>query len=148
MALNRLAYPIISGLVLLAAIALGAQPVRADPAGLWIDKDGTTIKVEACGQQLCAVIVSLRPPNDPKTGRPWTDRNNSDPKLRERPLIGISVFIAMQPEGAGRWAGRLYDSDRGVIVPGHVIDVSPETLRVEGCLWMLCGGENLRRVSN
>jgi len=146
MALNRLAYRSVSGLVLLAALALGPRSAGADPAGLWLDKDGTTIKVEACGQMLCAAIVALKPPNDPATGKPWTDKNNSDRKLRDRPLIGVPVFLEMQPDGAGRWSGKLYDSDRGTIVPGRVIEVSPDTLRVEGCLWMLCGGENLTRV--
>jgi len=146
MALNRFAYAVVFGLVVLALLALDIDPASADPIGLWLDKDGTTIRVQACGQALCGVIVALNPPNDPKTGRPWTDKNNSDRTLRERPLIGVPVFLAMQPDGAGRWSGQLYDSDRGTTVTGHLIELSGETLRVEGCLLMLCGGENLARI--
>ncbi len=147
MALNRLAFVVVFGLVVLAVLALGIDCASADPIGLWLDKDGTTIKVEVCGQALCGAIVSLTPPNDPKTGKPWTDKNNSDRKLRDRPLVGVQVFLTMQPDGAGRWSGQLYDSDRGTTVTGHLIEVAPDTLRVEGCLLMLCGGENLTRVS-
>ena len=147
MALDRLAGAIVRSATVLGLLAFAIDPAGADPLGLWLDKDGTTIKVEACGQALCGSIVSLKPPNDPATGKPWLDKNNSDRKLRDRPLVGLQVFIAMQPDGAGRWSGQLYDSDRGTTVTGHLIDVSPDTLRVEGCLWLLCGGENLTRAA-
>src|SRR5215471_9827534 len=99
MALNRLAYTVAFGLVVLALVALAIDPAAADPIGLWLDKDGTTIRVQACGQALCGAIVALNPPNDPATGKPWTDKNNSDRTLRERPLIGVPVFLSMQPDG-------------------------------------------------
>jgi len=146
MALNRLAYAVAFGLVVLALLALTIDPVSADPIGLWLDKDGTTIRVQACGHALCGAIAALNPPNDPATGKPWTDKNNSDRALRDRPLIGVPVFLTMQPDGPGRWSGELYDSDRGTTVTGHLIELSADKLRVEGCLLVLCGGETLTRV--
>jgi uncharacterized protein (DUF2147 family) len=146
MAFDRVAGAIIFGFVVLALLAWGTDIAGADPLGLWIDKDGTTIRVEACGQALCGTIVGLRQAIDPTTGRPKTDKNNSDRALRDRPLIGIPVFLSMRPDGVGRWSGQLYDSDRGSIFTGHLIEISPDTLRVEGCLLMLCGGENLSRA--
>jgi uncharacterized protein (DUF2147 family) len=146
MALGRLAGAIIFGLVIVALLLCGTDMAGADPLGLWMDKDGTTIRVQACGQALCGTIVGLRQAVDPATGRPRTDRNNSDRALRERPLVGVPVFLTMQPAGANRWSGQLYDPDRGNIYDGHLIEVAPDTLRVEGCLLVLCGGENLTRV--
>ena len=146
MALGRLAGAIVVGLVVVALLVCGAEMAGADPLGLWMDKDGTTIRVQVCGQALCGTIVGMREAVDPATGRPWTDKNNSDRTLRDRPLVGVPVFLTMQPSGAGRWSGQLYDPDRGSIFSGNLIDVSPDTLRVEGCLLVLCGGENLTRV--
>lgn len=146
MALNRLAYAVAFGLVVLALLALTIDPASADPIGLWLDKDGTTIRVQACGQALCGAIAALNPPNDPATGKPWTDKNNSDRTLRDRPLVGVPVFLTMRPNGRGRWSGQLYDSDRGTTVTGHLIELSPDKLRVEGCLLVVCGSETLTRV--
>jgi uncharacterized protein (DUF2147 family) len=147
MTFDRLAGAIMFGLMVLAVLAWGTDAAGADPLGLWMDKEGTTIRVQVCGQALCGTIAALREPIDPATGRPKADKNNSDRTLRDRPLVGMQVFLAMQPDGAGRWSGQLYDSDRGSIFTGHLIELSPDTLRVEGCVLMLCGGENLTRVA-
>jgi len=127
--------------------AWGTELAAADPTGVWLDKEGTTIRVQVCGQALCGTIVGMKETLDPATGRPRTDKNNADRALRDRPLIGLPVFLSMRPDGAGRWSGQLYDPDRGNIYTGHLIEGPQDTLRVEGCLLMLCGGENLTRVS-
>ena len=46
--------------VILVAAARMA-PAIADPTGLWVDKDGWTIRIQACGPDLCAVIASVKP---------------------------------------------------------------------------------------
>jgi uncharacterized protein (DUF2147 family) len=146
MAFDRLSGMFACGLVALALLLCGADLAAADPIGLWIDKDGTTIRVQACGQALCGTIVGLKQAIDPATGRPRTDKNNSDRTLRNRPLIGVPVFLSMRPDGPRRWSGQLYDPDRGNIYTGHLIEGGQDTMRVEGCLLMLCGGEDLTRV--
>lgn len=132
--------------LLCAGALLVSVPASADPTGLWRDKDGTTIRVQHCGAGLCGVIVSMAGAKDPETGQPWTDKHNRDPARRLRPLVGLQVFIAMQPSGPGRWSGQLYNTDDGMTVNGNLIDSGPTVLRVEGCVGTLCGGENLSRV--
>jgi uncharacterized protein (DUF2147 family) len=132
-----------------AALALAAAsivPAAADPVGLWLDKDGWTIRIQPCGPDLCAVIASVKPPLDPATGRPWTDKNNADSSKRSRPLVGVEVLSGMRPSGPQRWSGQLYDSDRGHTLSGNLIEIDQDTVRIEGCLLMLCGGEELHRV--
>jgi len=128
------------------AFAFGAGTAAADPIGLWLDKDGTTIRVQPCGYALCGTIVSLKQRLDPATGKPWTDKHNLNPARRDRPLAGVQVFIAMKPAEAGKWSGRLYDSDSGKTYSGHLIEQSRDGLKVEACIMGLCGGENLSRV--
>jgi uncharacterized protein (DUF2147 family) len=133
----------------LAALALAsvwAAPALADPTGLWLDKDGWTIRIKPCGPDLCAVIAGIRPPLDPSTGRPWTDKNNADASKRNRPLIGVEVLAGMRPNGAQKWSGQLYDADRGQTFSGNLIEIGQDTIRIEGCLLVLCGGEELHRV--
>ena len=134
----------VSAALVLACASIG--PAFADPAGLWRDKDGGTIRVFHCGQGLCATIASVQPRLDPTTGRPWTDKNNLDASKRNRPLIGVQVLTGMRPNGAGKWSGRLYDSDRGKTYSGNLVERGPDSIRIEGCALGLCGGEELSRV--
>jgi uncharacterized protein (DUF2147 family) len=138
--------PLRWGIAGLALAAAWIAPALADPVGLWLDKDGWTIRIQPCGPDLCAVIASVKPPVDPATGRPWTDKNNADALKRNRPLVGIEVLSSMRPNGPYRWSGQLYDADRGHTLNGNLIEVGQDTIRIEGCLLLLCGGEELHRV--
>jgi uncharacterized protein (DUF2147 family) len=126
---------------------LSVTTAFADPSGVWREKDGGTIRVYRCGGAMCASILSVNPPLDPATGKPQTDKNNSDASKRNRRLVGIPVLLGMKQDGPGRWSGRLYDADRGEIFPGHLVEVDRNTIRIEGCAMGICGGESLSRVS-
>ena len=128
----------------LACASIG--PACADPTGVWRDKDGGTIRIYACGQDLCAAIATMQPPLDPATGKPWTDKNNRDASKRERSHIGVQVLFDMHPSGPGKWSGTLYDPDRGNTYSGNLIELGADRIRIEGCMLVLCGGEQLSRV--
>jgi uncharacterized protein (DUF2147 family) len=130
----------------LALILILIEPALADPTGLWLDKDGWTIRIQPCGPDLCAVIATVKPPLDPATGQPWTDKNNSDASKRGRPLVGAEVLSNMRPAAPRKWSGQLYDPDRGVTLSGNLLELDQDTVRIEGCLLVLCGGEELHRV--
>jgi uncharacterized protein (DUF2147 family) len=134
----------------LCAIALAvtsAAAAHADPRGLWLAQDGGKVRVSSCGKALCGRIAVTKSPTDPDTGKPWTDKNNPDPRLRGRPLVGVEVFIAMMPAGPRKWSGHLYSTNGGQTVPGHFYELGPKTIRVEGCVGPnVCGGQNLTRI--
>jgi uncharacterized protein (DUF2147 family) len=121
-------------------------PAFADPTGIWFGKDGGTIRVQPCGPDLCAVIATMKPPLDPATGRPWIDKNNPDALKRSRPLIGVEVLSGMRPAAAHKWTGQLYDPDRGISLSGNLLELDQNTIRIEGCLLFLCGGQELHRA--
>ena len=85
---------------LFAAIAMvcaGIGIAVADPTGLWLARDGAHVEITPCGNELCGVLVSASPPIDPATGRPWVDKNNIDPNLRNRPLVGSRCLSQCDP---------------------------------------------------
>src|SRR5947208_10200876 len=97
-----------------AAIALAVLglcgPACADPIGTWLTENGRSrVKVADCCGALCGTIVWLKEPNDPETGKPKTDKNNSDAEKRSRPLLGVQIVLGMKPSGAGKWAGQVYN---------------------------------------
>jgi len=133
--------------IALAALALaGTEPALADPTGVWREKDGGTIRIYRCGGAFCGRIVTVQPRLDPASGTPRTDKNNEDASKRSRPLVGIAVLTDMRPNGAGKWSGRLYDSDRGRTFSGNLTEIGPQTIRIEGCALGLFGGEELSLV--
>jgi len=123
-----------------------AESLRASPIGLWLANDGGKLRIAVCGDGLCGFVAGTHPPNDPATGRPFTDKNNPDPAKRNRPLIGVQT-LSLRPDGAGRWSGSLYNDDDGRTYSGRLIELGPTRIRIEGCaLAIVCGGEDLTRI--
>jgi len=134
------------GLVVMLASGAIIGSARADPRGLWLAQDGAKVRVSLCGGALCAFIAEAKSRVDPATGQPWTDKNNHDPALRNRPLVGVPVLWGLQAEGPGRWSGTLYHTDNGDTYPGHLLELGPRAIRIEGCAIGICGGQDLSRI--
>ena len=128
--------------VLIASV----ESLRASPIGLWLSKDGGKLRIVVCDDGLCGFVAGTNPPNDPATGRPFTDKNNPDPAKRNRPLIGVRT-LSLRPDGTGRWSGSLYNDDDGGTYSGSLIELGPTRIRIEGCaLAIMCGGEEVTRI--
>lgn len=93
------------GPLLALALALGyAAPVPADPVhGVWREPDtGIDVEIRACDEDvalLCGQIVRV-----PVDG-PTADIHNTDPGLRQRPLLGLEILSGFRRVDAGRWQG-------------------------------------------
>ena len=134
----------------IVVMLFGASPAlaqSAEPIGVWLTEKGDArVKVSKCGSGICGVIVWLKEPIDRMTGQPQVDDKNPDPALRTRPMIGLSLFIAMRPSASGKWSGQIYNADDGGTYISHVTFTGGDALRVEGCVGMICGGETWTRV--
>ena len=82
----------------------------------------------------------------PPPANPQVDDKNPNPALKKRPMIGLPLFSGMHPAGPGKWSGQIYNADDGSTYASNVSVTGPDTLRVEGCVGALCGGENWTRV--
>ncbi len=89
---------------MLAVPAAYAQSATAEPVGVWQTQAGDArVKISKCGGGICGVVVSLRDPVDPMTGKPQVDNKNPNPSLSNRPMIGLPLFSGMRPTAEGRW---------------------------------------------
>jgi uncharacterized protein (DUF2147 family) len=134
--------------ILTALIAV--PPAKAqnglDPSGVWLTQAGDArVRVSKCGAGICGVVISLKDPIDPATGKPQVDDKNPNPALKKRPIIGLPLFSGMHPSGPNRWSGQIYNADDGSTYVSHVSVSGADTLRVEGCVGALCGGESWTR---
>ena len=135
--------------VLLAALsgATTAMAQSAEASGTWLTQAGDArVKISKCGGGICGHIVWLREPTDTATGQPATDSKNPNPALAKRSMIGLPLFSGMQPAGPNKWSGQIYNADDGNTYASSVTVTGAETLRVEGCVGALCGGETWTRV--
>jgi uncharacterized protein (DUF2147 family) len=133
---------------LLAVCPAKAQSAAGGPDGVWLTQAGDAkIRVSRCGGGICGVVVWLKQPIDPMTGKPEVDDKNPNPALARRPIIGLSLFSAMRPVGPNQWSGRIYNADDGKTYASKISVTGPGTLKVEGCIGALCGGEDWSRSS-
>ncbi len=132
----------------LAVLLLGA-PVAAraaEPTGTWLTQKGDAhIRIAHCGRALCGTVVWLKEAVDPATGNPPVDERNPDPAKRGRHILGLRIF-AMTPDGQGTWTGSIYNSDDGQTYDGKLLWHNADQLEVQGCVGLICGGENWQRL--
>jgi uncharacterized protein (DUF2147 family) len=128
-----------------ALLALMTCSARAEePTGTWLTQTGgSKIKVADCGGALCGTITWLKEPNDPETGKPKTDKHNSDASKRSRPLIGVQIVLGMKPAGAGKWAGQVYNAEDGKTYSGNLTFTGGNSLQLQGCALggLVCKGQ-------
>ncbi len=135
------------GLLALSCLAGSEARAGARPEGTWVSEDGgLKVRLSDCGStRLCATVVWLGEPNDPRTGRPKTDIHNPDPAKRSRPLIGLHV-AGLKANGPNQWSGFIYNADDGHTYRAHLIVQDASTVRLQGCvLHVLCRGHTWRR---
>jgi uncharacterized protein (DUF2147 family) len=131
---------------LLVPPAAHAQEI-GEVSGTWLTQAGDAkVRVSRCGGGICGVVVWLRDPINPATGKPQVDDKNPNPALARRPMIGLPLFMGMRPSGPNRWSGQIYNADDGNSYASTVSAAGPDALRVEGCVGMLCGGETWTRA--
>jgi uncharacterized protein (DUF2147 family) len=128
----RLAPAVASMLVATAAATL-AQ-IAPVPDGTWLTADNTAkIRFESCAGAPCGRLVWLRDPVDPKTGEAILDRNNPDPTLRARRLLGIALITEIRPLAQGEWSARAYNAEDAGIYAITLKLVAADRLTVRGC---------------
>ena len=139
--------------LMMAAGVLGATLMpafAADPTGTWLTEEGkAVIRVADCGGALCGTIVGLQEPNDPATGKPKVDKNNSDQGKRARPLIGVQIVLGMKPSGEGKWAGQVYNAEDGKTYSGNLTFTGGTSLKLEGCALggLVCKGQTWTKAN-
>ena len=120
------------------AFMLAAVPAPG-LAGDWVTPDRSAIvRLGRCGSTLCGRIVRIL-----AAGAPRDDIHNSDSALRSRPLVGIFVLSGFAPDGSGD--GRAYDPKSGRSYRARLRLNPGGTLRVTGCVAIICRSQTWTR---
>lgn len=123
--------------LLLAAPALAAEPI----AGRWVTEDGKAlVEIAPCGKTLCGKIARVIKPTP---GKPQTDANNPDAKLRSRPIVGLPILTGFSDAGT-EWKGSIYSPEEGKTYRSVLQRNANGTLKVKGCIMMFCKAQTWR----
>ena len=113
----------------------------ADPSGIWAKEDGLAkMEVKKCGRGICSKIVWLKNPEDSR-GRPLRDARNENTSMRDRPIIGLPLFINMVAIDSSSWQGSVYNPEEGKVYNDVKVTLaSHNQIVLKGCkAWLLCG---------
>src|SRR5512146_2969094 len=130
-----------------------SQAASGDPSGYWYKPDAereSKIQVFKCGagkSQLCAKIIWLKNPMDSK-GKALHDIRNEDPSMRDRPIVGLTIFAGLTPSAPATWTGKVYNPEDGHTYAATLTMMSRTQITLRGCkAWLLCGEKQWLRTS-
>jgi uncharacterized protein (DUF2147 family) len=125
--------------------SLFAQAHKSDDIiGTWLNQEATG-KVTLYKEQgkYFGKLVWLREPNDKVTGKPRTDIENPDPKMKTNPLIGMVNMKDFTFDGKNEWSGgTIYDPKNGKTYKCYIQFDSPNKLKIRGYVGVSLLGRN------
>ncbi len=147
----------------LLAASLLASPVFAQTPpqaaeGVWVmDDDSARIKIAPCASQparLCGTIVSIkpRPPSEKAKARaqaqPKAKTKDGRPPPTAESMIGTTIMVGFKPNGPGKWNGGRFEFPGSDMKVNATLAINKDgTLRVQGCVLVMCGGQNWKRAA-
>jgi len=119
-------------IALLSVIAVNCWASPNDAEGRWLSGDGEGwIVIKLDGDNLIGSIAGS--PNTKDGDPPRHDDLNPDPKLRARPLDGLTIMSGFVYDGDGHWSGgRIYDPNSGKTYKCTLTQVDRDTLKLRG----------------
>ena len=118
----------------IVGVAVAEQHSTPDTLiGTWMVQDGSAkVKIEKTNNSFSGKIVWLKIPND-KNGKPFTDSNNPNASLRNRPQMGLNLLNSFVYEENNHWTnGTIYDPDEGKTYSCKITMTDNQTIEVRG----------------
>jgi uncharacterized protein (DUF2147 family) len=143
---------LLSRIIVVMLLCLSDLAAAADIKGVWRTQKASKnadIEISACQNDpmtLCGKIVALQEPFYPD-GTAKRDKNNPDPALRQRPLIGLNILQGFTQVDATSWEnGTIYNPENGKVYSCTLNlttdDDGKEVLEVRGYVGISLFGES------
>jgi uncharacterized protein (DUF2147 family) len=122
--------------LLLTSVAAFAADVTGE---WWIEGKFGRVRIEKCHERMWGLISW-----EQASGA--TDYNNPDPSKRSRHTLGMPILLGLQQTADNRWDGKVYSPEDGKTWDINISLISPDKLRLQGCLLFFCGGQVWERA--
>ncbi|MBN3582074.1 DUF2147 domain-containing protein [Algoriphagus aestuarii] len=101
--------------------------------GTWFNTEKTAqIEIMNSGEELLGKIIWLENPN--KDGAPVLDNANENEKLRNRPIMGLTILEGLTYQNGVWKGGKIYDPNSGKTYSCELKMKGKEKLEVKGYL--------------
>ncbi|MFO7659497.1 MAG: DUF2147 domain-containing protein [Candidatus Cloacimonadaceae bacterium] len=125
------------GLITLLLMPVLAAAQKADKGdailGVWFNEEkDAKIEVYKDGGKYFGKVIWLKNPNDEK-GKPKTDIENPDPKLKSRPRLNMIVLTNLAHKDGSKYVkGKIYDPKSGKTYSAQAELANPNLLKLRG----------------
>jgi uncharacterized protein (DUF2147 family) len=120
---------------LLGAVAAGPAEARSPIEGRW-KKGKLQIDIRPCGAALCGTVVKASAKQQARAERGSGTE-----------LIGATLIKDIRPAGRNSYRAKVFVADRNMNAAGRITQVSPNQLKVSGCvLAIICKSADWIRV--
>lgn len=119
-------------LILLTLTLAWAQKEPDTPMGTWMNEEKEArFEIFTCGDKLCGKIIWLKEPL--RNGKPKTDDQNPNPKLKARPILGMLFMKDFQYKEGNKWdEGTIYDPKSGKTYSCYMKVINKDKMEVKG----------------
>jgi uncharacterized protein (DUF2147 family) len=119
-------------LLLLTLTLAWAQKEPDTPMGIWMNEEKEArFEIFKCGDKLCGKIIWLKEPL--RKGKPKTDDQNPNPKLKARPILGMLFMKDFEYKGNNKWdEGTIYDPKSGKTYSCYMKVITKDKMEVKG----------------
>lgn len=122
-----------------ALLSMGGAANDADAIiGIWkTEEDKSLVEIYKVGDAYHGKIIDLKEKvfeaGHEREGQTQVDLENPDPKLRERPIIGLEIVTDFEYAGRGKYEdGKIYDPESGSTYKCKATLTDADTLKVRG----------------
>lgn len=117
-----------------------AADQKADPSainGVWKSKSGGYVQIYPQGDHWEGTVVGS------SDGVARYDKNNPDPKLKGRRLLGVTLLKGLKYQGGNEWDdGSIYDPNNGKTYSAKATLTGSDSLEVRGYMGISLLGRN------
>jgi uncharacterized protein (DUF2147 family) len=149
----------VSALGILALLQIPATAMAQSGAlieGVWLTDTKSEMTIAPCAEGYCGYISKIVVPDEiaakygdelDAIGNNFTDYNNKDPQLRDRPIQGLQILTLRGGNNPWYFEGEIYNPEDGNVYAGSVEVLGPDSLRLKGCvMYVLCQEQEWTRV--
>ncbi len=105
---------------------------KLSPVGVWTNQEKEArFEIYKCGDKMCGKIIWLMEPN--RDGKPKTDINNPDKKLKSQPVLGMVFLKGFEYDEDNKWDdGTIYDPKSGKTYSSYMKMINQNQIEVKG----------------
>lgn len=144
------------GMATIFQLTAAAAAPAAIIEGVWLTDTKSEMTIARCVEGYCGYITKIVVPDHiiakygdelETIGTNFTDYNNKNPRLRNRPIQGLQILTLRPGNTPWYFEGEIYNPEDGNVYSGSLEVMGADDIKLKGCvLYVLCQEQQWTRV--